>query len=249
MTPTLSERLVAALGLASPPVALRFVDEVPAEYSSPSTPVPAGCAFWGLAANTALVTTADDHRFCSIGIHTHQLSDAPRQHANELETTLAAMAGLDYVRPEEVTSIPVMSKAHRAVVYAPLAKAEVPAPSLVLLFADAAQGLLLSEALSRVDGAAPPAMGRPACALVPHILNGSASASSLGCCGARAYLDALGDGVTVWGLLGAKLEAYVDALETLAAANKVLRRFHDLRRADIESGKAPSVEDSLARLS
>ena len=34
-----------------------------------------------------------------------------------------------------------------------------------------------------------PAMGRPACAVVPQAINSGQAALSLGCCGARAYLD------------------------------------------------------------
>lgn len=135
----------------------------------------------------------------------------------------------------------------RSVVYEPLREASAP-PSLVLIFANAAQGLVVTEALTRVDGEAPPAMGRPACAVVPQVLNGSRSASSLGCCGARVYVDAMDDHTTLWALHGEKLADYVDALETLAKANATLTSFHVMRREDVESGASPTVADSLARL-
>ena len=41
----------------------------------------------------------------------------------------------------------------------------------------------------------PPAMGRPSCAVVPQAANSTGSAPSMGCCGARAYLDVLTDDV------------------------------------------------------
>jgi uncharacterized protein (DUF169 family) len=141
----------------------------------------------------------------------------------------------------------VLGRSTRHVVYEPLAESDA-VPELVLLFAPAAVSLVVSEAIARVDGALPPAMGRPACALVPQVANGRAAAMSLGCCGARAYLDAFSDDVALWGLPGEKLEGYVEALETLAAANDVLTRFHARRRRDIEAGETPSVETSLARL-
>jgi hypothetical protein len=117
-----------------------------------------------------------------------------------------------------------------------------------LLFAHASQGLVLSEALARVDGSAPPALGRPACALVPQVMNSSSAAVSLGCCGARAYIDGMTDAIALWGLVGAKLEAYTGEIETLAKANAVLTQFHAQRRQDIEAGATPTVEQSLAKL-
>ena len=91
-------------------------------------------------------------------------------------------------------------------------------------------------------------MGRPACALIPGVINSARSASSLGCCGARAYLDTLSDDVAIWALHGEKLEAYAVEIVTLAKANAVLAQFHQVRRADIESGETPTVEGSLAKL-
>ena len=75
-----------------------------------------------------------------------------------------------------------------------------------LAFAHAQHGLILSEAVARVDGGTPPAMGRPACAIVPQVLNQQRAAMSLGCCGARAYLDALTDDVALWALPAHRLD-------------------------------------------
>ena len=79
-------------------------------------------------------------------------------------------------------------------------------------------------------------------------MNNSNSASSLGCCGARAYLDVLTDDTSIWALDGDKLEAYAEQIEALAAANDTLRKFHEKRRADIAAGQTPSVQESLERL-
>ena len=72
---------------------------------------------------------------------------------------------------------------------------------------------------------------------------------SLGCCGARAYLDALTDSVALWALPGSKLNQYCEQVEILARANKTLSAFHGRRKKDIESGERPTVEESLQRLS
>ena len=243
----LAGRLVSALELKVAPVAVTFRDTSPAGVAAPASTVAAGCKFWELGAAGAVATHASDHQFCSIGIHTHNLVDAPETQARELTATLAAMQGLDYVRPEEIESLPMMAGTNQCVVYAPLAEC-AHQPSVVLLFTQAAQGLIITEALARVDGVTPTALGRPACALIPHVLNSARSASSLGCCGARAYLDVVDDGTTIWALHGGNLAAYAEAIETFSRANGTLRRFHDLRRADIEAGNTPSVEQSLARL-
>jgi hypothetical protein len=71
---------------------------------------------------------------------------------------------------------------------------------------------------------------------------------SQGCCGARAYLDVLTDDVALYALPGRGLEALAERIAALASANETLTKFHQIRRSDIESGKSPSVMDSLAAL-
>ena len=244
---SVSERLSLALQLVVPPVAIRFANRAPSAIAGPIAPVAAGCVFWGQGAEGAVLTTARNHQFCSVGTYTHNLSDAPETQATELRETLAAMQGLDYVRPEEVASLPVMEESASYVIYCPLTEA-TEQPQVVLLLARAPQGLVLSEALSRVDGAVPIVMGRPACALIPQVVNSKRSAASLGCCGARVYLDVLSDDVALWALNGKKLEQYVAAIEALAKANATLTHFHQQRRTDIEAGRSPSVAESLSRI-
>ena len=239
--------LMESLKLAAMPVAVSFVDEVAATDPRPQQVVAAGCQYWEIGSAATVVTDAGDHKHCSIGIHTHQLQDAPAAQNDELSTTLAAMQGLDYVREEEVAGIPVLNAKPAGVRYGPLAECESD-PATVLLFANAAQGLIIVEAIARVDGAAPAALGRPACALVPAVVNSGQAASSLGCCGARAYIGSFNDDTTVWALAGARLAEYVTEIETLAKANKMLSRFHELRNQDIAAGSEPTVKDSLARL-
>jgi uncharacterized protein (DUF169 family) len=243
----ISHRAETALGLTTPPVAVSFFDEPPKNVAMASTPVPAGCSFWEIGAKTTVATSAEHHALCSIGIHTHNLADAPSGQPRELESALAAMQGLDYVRPAEIAALPVMTKSNKHVVYGPLS-AVTSVPDVVLLFARASQSLIISEASARVDGGAPLAMGRPACALIPQVLNSSRCVSSLGCCGARAYLDVMSDDIALWGLPGEKLDSYVAEIEILANANSVLAQFHQIRKAAVESGESPTVEQSLAKL-
>jgi uncharacterized protein (DUF169 family) len=121
-------------------------------------------------------------------------------------------------------------------------------PDVILLFVNAGQILILSEATQQVENYNPQAMGRPACAVIPQVMNTGRAALSLGCCGARAYLDVLTDEVALFAIPGAKLETYLQRVEVLAKANAVLSRFHQLRRRDIEAGQTPTVKDSLTVL-
>ena len=242
-----SEQLTAALDLSLPPVAVAFRDAVPDGVPEFDGAAAAGCVFWQEAATRTFATSAGHHALCSIGIHTLNLSGAPASQPQELGDALEAMMGLDYVREEEVAAIPVRQEATGHALYGPLADFPVE-PDVILLFADARQGLVLSEALARVDGGVPPAMGRPACAALPQALNHGRAAMSLGCCGARAYLDAFSDNVAMWALPAGRLESYCDQITAFAGANRTLAMFHERRRADIESGMRPSVRESLERL-
>ena len=243
-----AEQLIASLELSLPPIAIAFRDAVPDGVPEFDGSVPAGCVFWQEAAKRTFTTSARHHALCSIGIHTLNLSQAPASQPEELRTTLEAMAGLDYVREEEVAAIPVVRREVKHALYGPLA--DFPAdPEVVLLFANARQGLVLSEAVGRVDGGVPPAMGRPACAVVPQTLNHGLATMSLGCCGARAYLDALSDDTALWALPGGRLDQYCDQIVAFANANRTLAMFHERRRADVESGQRPTVRESLQRLS
>ena len=62
-------------------------------------------------------------------------------------------------------AIPVLTSKPKHVVYGPLAEMPVN-PDVVLLFVRADQTLILSEASQQLEGGLPPAMGRPACAII-----------------------------------------------------------------------------------
>ena len=244
---TQSEQLVAALELILPPIAVAFRDSVPDGVAEFDGSAPAGCVFWQEAAGRTFATSAGHHALCSIGVHTMNLSRAPASQPEELQAALEAMTGLDYVRAEEVAAIPVVQREVNHALYGPLADFPTE-PDLVLLFANARQGLVLSEAIGRVDGGVPPAMGRPACAALPQAFNHGRATMSLGCCGARAYLDALSDDTALWALPGSRLDEYCEQIATFASANRTLAMFHERRRADVESGMRPTVQESLQRL-
>jgi uncharacterized protein (DUF169 family) len=239
----LASILTGSLNLQEVPVAVSFRDHLDGEFPKPSASAPAGCAFWQQGARGVLVTDAQDHRFCAIGMYTHQLEMSGAEQA-DLTDALKVLADLTYVQPGDLPLIPVLQNPPKYVLYGPLASAS--APEVVLLFVRPNQSLILAEAVQQVESAFPIAMGRPACAVIPQCVNSGRAAISFGCCGARAYMDIFTDDIAICALPGANLEAYVDRVAALARANAMLGSFHQLRRRQIQDGGAPSIQESLA---
>jgi uncharacterized protein (DUF169 family) len=242
----LAKTLTRSLRLAQPPVAICFSDSVPASVPSHVGHAPAGCRFWREAATAAFATSSGDHALCAVGSYTHNLELSAAEH-RELQESLAVFGDLGYVTPEDLPLISVLNKRPKHVVYAPLAQSPLP-PEVVLLFGDASQALIISEAAQQVEHRNPPALGRPACAVIPQVANTGFAALSLGCCGARAYVDAFTADLVLCALPGANLATYVERISALAAANAVLSQFHRRRSQDVAAGATPTVKESLAAM-
>jgi len=238
--------LTDSISLSLPPIAICFTDKMPAGIRNWTGRVPAGCRFWQEAATEVFATSTSDHGLCSIGMFTHNLETTEAQDIDRGDS-LKVFADLDYVREQDIASIPVLESRPRYIIYGPL-ESMPPRPDVVLLFGKASQMLILSEASQQVDGGLPPAMGRPACAIVPQAFNTGRAALSLGCCGARTYLDVLTNEVALWAIPGSKLEVYVERITALAKANAVLTIFHQERRKDVSNGKNPTIKESLAAM-
>jgi uncharacterized protein (DUF169 family) len=242
----IARSLRESLQLTQPPVAISLTNHLPEGVETWAGHSPAGCRFWQEAGSRVFATSASDHELCSIGLHTHNLEMSPAA-ATDLGDALKVFAELTYVRDEDVAAIPVLAARPKYVVYGPLA--EIPTTAdVVLLFMEADQTLILSEASQQLEGRLPPAMGRPACAVIPQASNTGRSALSLGCCGARSYLDILTPGVALYAIPGATLEAFAERIEALSKANGILTRFHQIRRTSVEAGNNPTIKESLAAL-
>ncbi len=238
-----SQELVGLLDLDLPPIAISFSDSQPIGINRFEGQAPAGCRFWQEAATSTFTTTAQNHQLCAIGVHTHNLQTSPAQQ-KDLVDALKAFADLGYVRAEDIPQIPVLAKSAKFVTYARLSEAPQPA-DVVILFVRADQTLILSEVTQQIENDNAPAMGRPACAVVAQVMNSGRPALSLGCCGARAYLDRFRAEKAIFAIPGSKLQTYVDQIRTLAKANGILGQFHQLWRSQIMAGARPSIEESL----
>lgn len=223
-------RLTELLDLPTPPVAVTFAAAAPAGVARVSRPGPAGCAYWKQAAEGAVFyTEAADHFNCPVGAYTHGVG-LPPERAKELEGVVGTMVGLQYIRMEEVGALPRRTEPFRIAIYAPLAETPSP-PDVVLVRGRARQIMLVAEA-ARAAGLEGDraAMGRPACAMIPAVLEGPGGVTSLGCIGNRVYTG-MGDDELYFTIPGSRVGEVVERLETVLHANRELERYHQGRRA------------------
>lgn len=163
----LEQGIGAAVKLSRRPVAVSFLDAVPAGVEKFDGSEPSSCSFWRLAAaGRTFYTLPENHFNCAVGAYTHNIPLSPERE-KETGETLKLMFDLGYVKPEEVPDIPRLAKTPVALVYAPLG--ETPAAPDVVLFACKPSGaMLLSEAANRAQVASgAPALGRPTCMALP----------------------------------------------------------------------------------
>ena len=225
-------RLTELLGLPTPPVAVTFAAAAPAGIPRVSRPGPAGCAYWKQAAEGAVFyTEAADHFNCPVGAYTHGVA-LPPERAQELEGVVGTMVGLQYIRTEEVGALPRRREPFRVAVYAPLAETPTP-PDVVLVRGRARQIMLVAEA-ARAAGLEGDraAMGRPACAMIPAVLEGPGGVTSLGCIGNRVYTG-MGDDELYFTIPGGQVGLVVERLEAVVHANRELEKYHEARRVGL----------------
>jgi uncharacterized protein (DUF169 family) len=217
------------LRLTSPPVGITFVDEVPPDVPHVSAIEPAGCGYWRrAAAGDVFYTSADDHKRCPVGAHTHNVPLSPAEQ-QELMGLVQTMVGLSYLKLEEVPQIPTRKTPLRVAVYGPLEAA--PASSdVVLIRGNARQLMLLAEAAQAAGVSGTGAtMGRPTCAVLPEAINTNRTAASFGCVGNRVYTGAA-DTEAYFAIPGPQLQAVEERLAVIVRANEELEKFHATRR-------------------
>jgi uncharacterized protein (DUF169 family) len=227
---TQGNQLQELLGLEWPPVALAFQPSAPPHIPRIDRAGPSGCTYWRLAAEgNVFYTEASDHYNCPIGAYTHGIELPPAQ-AQELEGLVSTMIGLEYLRQEEVATMPRRNAPFGVAIYAPLAEAPF-AAEVVIVRGNAKQLMLLAEAaraagLSHEGGM----MGRPTCAMVPEAMRSQRATVSFGCIGNRVYTE-LGDEELYATIPGPQLATLIDKLTAIRAANRELENFHRTRMA------------------
>jgi uncharacterized protein (DUF169 family) len=229
---SLAAKLSDLLSLASAPIGIAFRSAAPVGVSRVERSGPAGCAYWKRAAEGGVFyTEAADHYNCPVGSYTHGV-ELPPARAAELQQVIGTFVSLQYIKMEEVPTLPRRTEAFGVAVYAPLAESPVD-PDVVLVRGNARQIMLVSEAARAAgighDGAA---LGRPACAMIPEAMNTARGNTSLGCIGNRVYTG-LGDTELYFTIPGPALADVVAKLETIVHANRELEQYHQARRATL----------------
>jgi uncharacterized protein (DUF169 family) len=221
-------RLSEVLGLQRRPVAVAFGETPPAGVLKFTGTEPSGCSFWRIAAaGRAFYTVPTDHYNCPIGSYTHNLP-LPPDRAHELDQTLSFMAGVGYIKMEEVPAISRLPQPPAVVIYAPLGDTPVE-PDVVVFSGRPGCVMLLQEAAVRAGvDAKVPLLGRPTCMAIPAALAHGVVAST-GCIGNRIYTDVGEDELYVivpW----KEMARIAEAAQTVAAANAELSEYHRARR-------------------
>jgi len=229
----IEQRIAAAVKLPRRPVAVSFLDSAPANVQKFSGIEPSGCSYWRVAAEgRVFYTVPEDHFNCAVGAYTHNISLSPERE-KETQQTLKMMFELNYVKPEEVPTIPRLAKAPAAIAYAPLGDSPF-APDVVLFSCKPSAAMLLNEAANRAGIASgAPALGRPTCMALPASLQHGAILSP-GCIGNRIYTG-LGEDEVYVVFRGRDLAIVADALGTIVSANAALSDYAADRRRHLAS--------------
>lgn len=216
------------LGLRLSPVAIAFRESAPANIPRIERPAPAGCGYWRLAAEgREFYTEAADHYTCPVGAHTHGVA-LPREIAEELNGLVQTMVQMQYIKMEEIPTIPRRVQPFRVALYAPLAQASFD-PDVVLIRGTVKQLMLAAEAAQAAGIAGGGAtMGRPTCAILPESLQSGMATASFGCIGNRVYTD-LGDDEGYYVIPGANIAEVMNRLVAIVEANRQLSQFHKER--------------------
>lgn len=177
-------------------------------------------------------TVPSDHYNCAVGAYVHAIS-IPAYRGNVLQDTVGFMVGNGYLQMADVPGIPVLPKTPAYITYAPVGDTPF-APDVVVIAARPASAMLIYEAALRAGGgdALTPALGRPACAVLPLSLDSGKAALSFGCKGNRTFTGLPDDELYI-AIPGAKWDAVADALESIARANSAMEAHYRAHAAAV----------------
>ena len=228
----LSDQLVNTLGLATPPVGLRFVAEPPAGMRRFEGEVPSACTFWRRAEEGAFYADAPAHFNCLIGTHTMGLP-MPEEKGPELMALIGQMGDNEYFDAAEVPHVPTVTSPKAGIVYGPLASFD-DAPDAVLVWVTPYQSMLLQEATGAArwteQGTGIPTFGRPSCAAIPAAIQRGSATQSLGCMGMRVFTDIAQDRLLSV-LPKEQLGDLPQALDRIAQANQKMTQHYRGQKA------------------
>jgi len=230
----LSDRLQAALSLATVPIAITFSTAAPEGVAAFDRPMPeplddgrtgrvaAGCVFWNHATESTFSTVKADHGNCSVGSLTHGFVTLDEVGANG---DVAALLDTGWVTMDVVPQIPVVTERPGAVTYGPLAETPLD-PDVVLVRVNGKQLMVLSDAIPdlRVEG-------KPQCHIVAIAKEQGEIAASVGCALSRVRTGMPATEMTI-AIPAPRVGDVIDAIERNAVADAAVARYasEDMQR-------------------
>jgi uncharacterized protein (DUF169 family) len=215
------------LGLAVPPVAMAFLDHVPAGIGRikrtmpPATAdgrtgaVAASCVFWIEATRGVFATEAADHGNCSVGSLTHgfRTMDEISQNAD-----VAALCETGWVTPQAVAKVAVVRDKPTSIIYGPLRDMPVE-PSVILLRLGGKQQMLLHDAWPGLRFE-----GKPQCHIIAIAKERGEIAMSVGCMLSRVRTGMSNNEVTC-AIPAVRVSALIEMLRAARAADNAVAAY------------------------
>ncbi|MFY9716837.1 MAG: DUF169 domain-containing protein [Thermoplasmata archaeon] len=224
----IADQLTTQLALDLPPVQVSYLEEPPAGVAEHPGGVPSVCTFFAFGAEKPFYASLPRHEDCEVGAFVLGIPPAGDL-GGRLMSTIGRMQSIGYLNPGEEAQVPHNSAPPKYVAYGPLGSLPMP-PTGVLLFTNPKGAMLAVEAAGSGADARPITMnGRPMCAIMPILNQGTPVGISLGCTGSRIYTD-LGIDKMVVGIRGDHLSQFAAKLTRVVEANAVIHSEDSARK-------------------
>jgi uncharacterized protein (DUF169 family) len=216
----IADQLTRQLDLDHPPVQVSYLEQPPTGVDRHPGGVPSVCTFFAFGAEKPFYADLPQHEDCEVGAFVLGIPPAGEV-GGRLMSTIGRMQSVGYLNPGEEARVPHNATPPKYVAYGPLGSLPMP-PTGVLLFANPKSAMLAAEAAGSGSDARPVSInGRPMCAIMPILNQGTPVGVSLGCTGSRIYTD-LGIDKMVVGIRGDHLARFAEKLTRIVEANAVI---------------------------
>jgi len=216
----IAAQLTKQLELDMPPVQVSYLEERPKGVREHPGGVPSVCTFFAFGAESPFYAALPQHEDCEVGAFVLGVPPAGDL-GGRLMSTIGRMQSVGYLNPGEEAHVPHNATPPKFVAYGPLGSLPMP-PTGVLIFARPKSAMLAVEAAGSGADAKPVSInGRPMCAIMPILNQGTPVGISLGCTGSRIYTD-MGIDRMVVGVRGDQLTRFAEKLNRVVEANAVI---------------------------
>ena len=184
----LTQLLAYSLDIETPPVAMAFVEDQPADIAPLYADPPSFCSLWRLAELRVFYASAEQHDGCGIGGMVSGFKTEKGREA-DLAALLTEMCDAEVGTTEEIAQTARFRSPGAGVVYGPLWKMPLE-PDLAVMWATLPQMGVVQEIVGKVMWRNNPQganFTRPACGVLPIAHQHQRTALSLGCVGMRLY--------------------------------------------------------------